>query len=60
MNGQSVRELAVLYSSEVLTQASRFFSEKTKNGGSRRLRNGGHRNFLRKSKINGLIILKVF
>jgi hypothetical protein len=28
MNGQSVRELAVLYSSEVLTLASGFFSEK--------------------------------
>jgi hypothetical protein len=28
MNGQSVRELAVLYSSEVLTLAFRFFSDK--------------------------------
>jgi hypothetical protein len=31
-----------------------------KNGGSRRLLNGGHRNMLQKSKINILIILKVF
>jgi hypothetical protein len=30
-----------------------------KNGGSRRLLNGGHRNLLRKPEINGLIILRV-